>query len=32
MWRDRMAGGLDGPEVKLIRELRKKVEAADKVQ
>ncbi|MGA9307693.1 MAG: hypothetical protein WBW31_19995 [Candidatus Sulfotelmatobacter sp.] len=32
MWRDRMTGGLDGPEVKLIRELRKKVEAADKGQ
>jgi hypothetical protein len=32
IWRDRMTGGLDGPEMKLIRELRKKVEAAEKSQ
>jgi hypothetical protein len=32
IWRDRMKGGLDGPEMKLIRELRKKVEAAEKSQ
>lgn len=30
MWRDRMTNGLSQPEVKLIRELREKVEAAEK--
>jgi len=30
IWRDRMNNGLDRPEMKLIRELRKKVEAASK--
>jgi len=30
IWRDRMSNGLDRPDMKLIRELRKKVEAAPK--
>jgi hypothetical protein len=30
IWHDRMNGGLDEPDMKLIRELRKKVEAAEK--
>jgi hypothetical protein len=30
LWRERLAGGLDAPAVKLLQELRKKVEEAEK--